>query len=93
MTGTIVQETSAEGANGDEELYDSQNDPYEWTNLAALPGQKEKLDELRALGPKTFAALVPAKDQSLPRLRWRAASETGIPASRPDANTFEQCHG
>ena len=76
-------------ANGDEELYDSQNDPYEWTNLAALPGQKEKLNELRALGPQTFAALVPAKDESLPRLRWRAASETGIPASKPDGNAFE----
>ncbi|MCH7919837.1 MAG: sulfatase-like hydrolase/transferase [Planctomycetes bacterium] len=76
-------------ANGDEELYDCQTDRYEWTNLAAMPEQKEKLNELRALGPKTFAARVPPKDESLPRLKWRTVGQSPAPASKPDGAPFE----
>ena len=34
-------------ANGDEELYDHQNDPYEWTNLAADEAYADKKQQLR----------------------------------------------
>jgi arylsulfatase A-like enzyme len=33
-------------ANGDEELYDEQTDPYEWTNLANQPAYASKKSEL-----------------------------------------------
>ena len=40
---------------GDEELYDTASDPYEWSNLAARPEHAAKLAELRALAPKDMA--------------------------------------
>ena len=43
-------------ANGDEELYDIQADPHEWTNLATDNRQAGTLAKLRALAPSTFAA-------------------------------------
>lgn len=76
-------------ANGDEELYDIETDPYEWTNLAPKPEHTAKLEELRALAPTTFAPLVPQKDESLPKLEWIAASESQAPASKPDGRRFE----
>ena len=42
-------------ANGDEELYDSVNDRYEWTNLAGRPDYAARLKNLRAFAPETFA--------------------------------------
>ncbi|HWL11005.1 MAG TPA: sulfatase [Planctomicrobium sp.] len=39
-------------ANGDEELYDEQRDPYEWTNLAADPQFSSKKAELAEFLPK-----------------------------------------
>ena len=41
--------------NGDEELYDTSTDPFEWTNLANQTEHAEKLEELRSLAPKEFA--------------------------------------
>ena len=38
--------------DGSEELYDDENDPYEWTNLAAKPEYAAKLKELAAYLPK-----------------------------------------
>lgn len=76
-------------ANGDEELYDCETDPYEWTNLATSKTHRARLDELRALAPKTFAPFVPAKDKSLPRLKWYPVSGAGTPASKPDGDPFE----
>ena len=75
-------------ANGDEELYDCQTDRYEWNNLAASADHPEKLDELRALAPTTFAPFVPSKVESLPKLKWRAVTESSAPASKPDGDTF-----
>ena len=46
-------------ADGSEELYDHNNDPHEWTNLANNPEHAGKLAKLRALAPTEFAALVP----------------------------------
>jgi arylsulfatase A-like enzyme len=76
-------------ANGDEELYDCQTDPFEWDNLTSSADHAAKVNELRALAPKTFAALVPAKDQSLPKLAWHAASGEPVPASMPDGDYFD----
>ncbi len=75
-------------ANGDEELYDCQTDPYEWNNLAAVADHAEKLDELRNLAPTTFTPLVPPKVESLPKLRWHAVAGSSAPASKSDGNTF-----
>ena len=36
---------------GGEELYDIENDPHEWTNLASDPKQAERLIEFRKLAP------------------------------------------
>lgn len=76
-------------ANGDEELYDSTADRYEWTNLATRPEHFAKLKELRALAPQTFARKVAPKDESLPKLAWRSVEDVSAPASKPDGGTFD----
>lgn len=76
-------------SNGDEELYDSVVDHYEWANLAAKPEHLEKLKELRALAPQSFAKKVAPKDESLPKLAWRPAKKSAAPASKPDGNPFD----
>ena len=40
-------------ANGDEELYDEAADPYEWVNLASVPGQAARKAELGKILPKS----------------------------------------
>lgn len=76
-------------ANGEEELYDSRKDRFEWTNLAGLPEHQEKLKELRALVPTAFAKKIPAKDESLTKLKWNRATEKPAPASKPDGPPFQ----
>ncbi len=39
-------------ANGDEELYDERNDPYEWKNLAGLPESAAIKEQLASWLPK-----------------------------------------
>jgi hypothetical protein len=41
--------------DGGEELYDIDQDPHEWTNLASLPEHAEKLAEIRKHAPKHVA--------------------------------------
>lgn len=48
--------------NGDEELYDSVNDPLEYKNLAAVAEHAAKKKELTAMLPKTNAANLPMAD-------------------------------
>ncbi|MDP6722578.1 MAG: iduronate-2-sulfatase, partial [Pirellulaceae bacterium] len=74
-------------AGGDEELYDSKADRYEWKNLATTPVHAAKLAELRKLGPTSFAPKVAASVESLPKLKWRAVDEA--PASKPDGDPFD----
>lgn len=42
---------------GDEELYDIQSDPHEWTNLAPRIEHTAKLTEMQALAPKDITPL------------------------------------
>ena len=76
-------------SNGNEELYDTKADRYEWTNLAARSEHLAKLKEMRALAPKKFTKKVDPKDESLPRLKWRPAKKSVAPASKPDGNPFD----
>ena len=76
-------------ANDDEELYDSAADRYEWTNLAAQPEHFAKLNEMRAIAPKKFAARVTPQDESLPGLEWRIIRDETAPPSKPDGNPFD----
>ena len=75
--------------DGGEELYGTVNDRYEWNNLADKPEHAAKLKELRALAPKKFAPLIPPKDSSLPKLKWRPKGTEPVPPSKPDGNLFE----
>ena len=76
-------------SNGDEELYDIESDPYEWTNLANRPDHSTTLDRLRNTAPKTFAEFVPPKEDSLPKLAWNVLDGQQAPASKPDGNPFD----
>jgi arylsulfatase A-like enzyme len=75
-------------AGGGEELYDSQADRYEWTNLAGQQEFSDRLAQLRQLAPTTFAAKLAASVESLTRLPWQPA-DGAAPASKPDGNPFD----
>ena len=77
-------------ANGDEELYDVEADPYEWTNLATVSEHAGKLAELRALGPTEFAEKPLPTVESLTELEWHPLGEgEDPPASEPDGGVFD----
>ncbi len=76
-------------ANGDEELYDIEADPYEWTNLATLEEHASRLTDLRLRSPTTFAEKPRPSDGSLPALAWHPAGEAPPPASKPEGGPFE----
>ena len=76
--------------DGEEELYDTANDPHEWTNLAGKDQHRQTLQRLRSLAPKTFAKPVEPKIESLPALQWKPlAKGAKAPASKPDGGSFE----
>ncbi len=76
-------------ANGEEELYDSRADRYEWTNLATLPEYAERRAELRKLAPMEFAAKVMPTANGRVKLKWQPATGVDVPASRPQGTPFD----
>ena len=77
-------------ANGDEELYDTKTDPYEWLNLANDKQHAATLKRLRALAPTKFAKAVMPKIASMPALKWNPlAANTKAPTSKPAGGTFD----
>lgn len=75
--------------NGDRELYDIENDQYEWENLAGKSEYADKIAALRGQAPTEFAKFVAASDESLPKLKWQAADDSATPASKPDGDKFD----
>ena len=75
-------------ANGDEELYNIVDDPYEWSNLAEEPEHTELMAQLRSQAPKAFRKYVPPSDGALPKLVWHPV-QTQTPASKPDGDPFD----
>jgi arylsulfatase A-like enzyme len=75
-------------ADGSEELYDINIDPYEWTNLAKSPQSQEVLAAFRKDAPKDFAVRSEPSIESLAKLTWHPASDGVAPASKPDGNPF-----
>ncbi len=75
--------------SGDEELYDVETDPHEWTNLAAQEEYADRLAALRRLAPTSFAEKPRPSDESLPALTWHPAGDEPPSASNPDGGPFE----
>ncbi len=78
-------------SNGDEELYDIEADPHEWTNLvhgSVASDHQAKAAELRALGPKDAVPMPEVAVSRRPELPWHPASDGAAPASKPDGNPF-----
>ena len=76
-------------ADGSEELYDTEADPHEWTNLATQTSQARRLELFRAIAPKEFSERVAPSVESLTKLKWqRMTGDDSPPASKPDGNPF-----
>ncbi len=75
-------------ADGSEELYDIDGDPFEWNNLARSPQSQQQLSEFRSLAPREFAKRVEPAIQSLTKLPWNPANDKNPPVSKPDGNPF-----
>jgi len=76
-------------ANGENELYNIKNDPYEWNNLAEKKEHSERLAELKKLGPQQFAVKPKPTAESLTKLKWNKLSGKNGPGSKPDGGTFQ----
>ncbi|GAB5405841.1 MAG: hypothetical protein Aurels2KO_40720 [Aureliella sp.] len=75
-------------ADGSEELYDIEADPYEWENLASDEAYATVLTDFRSNAPKEFAPRVEPSVESLAKLTWHPAASKPAPASKPDGGTF-----
>lgn len=70
--------------SGEEELYDIQSDPHEWTNLASQSDYQAKLVEFRQMVPKDFA---PVHESQLGINSFKAEVElTPVVGSPPPAS-------
>ena len=77
-------------AGGDEELYDVENDPHEWKNLASDPGFASQLELMKQRSPKSFAPKPPPSEDSLVKLPWNPVKPTqAVPPSKPVAKPFK----
>ena len=76
-------------AQGGDELYDIQNDPYEWVNLAKSPDHQGVLQELRERAPKTFAPVARAKNETLQELTWFPGDGSARVKSTPHGHECE----
>ena len=80
-------------ANGDEEFYDIQRDPFEWNNLLAgsmNDSVKQRLAACQKHIPSDFAEYVKPSVDSLVKLKWTASkSLEEIPSSKPDGQPFD----
>ncbi len=74
-------------ANGDQELYDIESDPFEWKNLASQPQHSKTIERLKRGAPTEFAKFVPAKMRTLVELDWSPGSE--LPSSKPSGDKFD----
>jgi arylsulfatase A-like enzyme len=75
-------------ADGSEELYDIDHDPYEWTNLAKSPESIERLAVFRNKAPKEFVPRIEPTIDSLVKLTWYPFEGGTVPPSKPDGNPF-----
>ena len=75
-------------ADGSEELYDIQTDPYEWDNLASNPNFEKTLVAMRRKAPSKFASRKEPSVGSLTKLVWYPAGDVKIPPSKPDGGPF-----
>jgi arylsulfatase A-like enzyme len=76
-------------ANGEEELYEIQTDPFEWTNLANDASHDARRVELRMFAPRNFADKPEATLEALTQLPWQPVDDQGAPNSRPDGGPFD----
>lgn len=76
-------------ANGEEELYDVHDDPYEWTNRVEDPELQNVHKNLQALAPTRFADKPSPSVESLIQLEWHPLQDQEAPASQPDGNPFQ----
>ena len=76
--------------NGDEELYNIQNDPFEWKNLASKQTFANVLDQLRKKAPTNFAKLVKPTLENHTSLEWHSLEKSiKAPSSKPSGNSFD----
>ncbi len=75
-------------ANGDEELYDTAADRYEWNNLATKSESRELLEAFRAAAPRDFAEFKKPSVESLVKLKLQPLEAGQAPPSKPDGGTF-----
>ena len=73
--------------NGDHELYNIKNDPYEWNNLATKPEYAERMKAMRSHVPTKFAQFIPPSDEALKSLTYVKGEK--FPASSFDGPSYE----
>ncbi|MEM7479258.1 MAG: sulfatase-like hydrolase/transferase, partial [Planctomycetota bacterium] len=76
-------------ADGSEELYAIDQDPFEWKNLATDQEHQKALETFRRLAPQEFAPRVEPSVDSLIKLEWQTlGDQEEAPPSQPDGNPF-----
>ena len=76
-------------AEGAEELYDIQADPFEWHNLAVDEKYASERETLRQRAPQEFAPKPEPTLQALTKLRWHGVRGQSAPPSKPDGSSFD----